>query len=136
MSKSPRLGIAAAETFSVCRMINVDEGSPKQHSSLSVIQNDLSRRTLHVGTHVMDGAIEYIIRQGCDFGTPRFMDVVEFYSGIMEGSREKMNLICRENLPKEEALEFMTYEILEHSLGRPSEVRRGMVDLMTKCFGE
>jgi hypothetical protein len=64
------------------------------------------------------------------------MDIVEFYSGVMEGSREKMTLFCQENITREEVLNSMTFEILEHALGRPSEVRRGVTKLMERCFGD
>lgn len=130
-----RLGIAAPETYSVCRMLNVDEGSPKRHSSLSVIQNDQTKHSLHVGMHVENGTIEYLVQNSCDVGTPRFMDIVEFYNGVLEGSGDRMALICQENIGRQDVLNLMTDEIFEYALGRPSEVRRGVSKLMERCFG-
>lgn len=136
MKKMPRLGIAAPESYSVCRMVNVDERSPKRHSSLSVIQHDQTSHSLHVGIHVMNGTVEYLVQNSCDVGTPRFMDIVEFYNGVMAGSGDRMTMLCHENILREDVLNFMTYEILEYALGRPSEVRRGVTKLMQRCFGD
>lgn len=134
--KKPRLGIAAPESFSVCRMVNVDEDSPKLHSSISVIQNDQSLHALHVGIHVEGGKVVYLVQNSCDVGTPRFLDIVEFYSSIIEGGADQMVLVCRENIERADVLNLMTEEILEFALGRPSEVRRGVTKLMKRCFGE
>lgn len=135
MRKRPVLGIAMPETYSVCRMVNVEEGSPKLHSSLSVIQNDQTKHSLHVGMHVEDGFIQYLVQNSCDVGSPRFMDIVEFYNGMIRGSGERMALVCQENIDRNEVLNLMTEEILEYALGRPSEVRRGVIKLMDRCFG-
>lgn len=117
-------------------MVNVDEKSPKLHSSVSVIQNDQTSHSLHVGMHVLDGTVEYLVQNSCDVGTPRFMDIVEFYNGVMAGSGDKMTLFCQENISREEVLNSMTFEVLEYALGRPSEVRRGVTKLMERCFGD
>jgi|SRR5579871_4252070 len=135
MSRKPRLGIAAPESFSVCRMVNVDDRSPKRHSSISVIQNDQTKHSLHVGMHVQGGVIEYLVQNSCDVGTPDFMDIVDFYGGLVQGSGDRMKLYCQEGISRSEVLNLMTDEVLEYALGRPSEVRRGMTKLMDRCFG-
>jgi hypothetical protein len=135
VSRRPNLGIAMPESFSVCRMVNVDDRSPKRHSSISVIQNDQTKHSLHVGIHVEGGAIQYLIQNSCDIGTPHFMDIVDFYGGLVQGSGDKMKLYCQEGVGRAEVLNLMTDEVLEYALGRPSEVRRGITKLMDRCFG-
>lgn len=135
MSKRPRLGIAAPESFSVCRMVNVEEKSPKQYSSLSVIQNDQTKHSLHVGIHVEAGMIQYLVQNSCDVGSPDFSDVVDFYGGLVQGSGDRMKLYCQEGISRNEVLNVMTAEVLEYGLGRPSEIRRGVTKLMERCFG-
>ena len=133
--RKPRLGIAAPESYSVCRMVNVEAKSPKLHSSISVIQNDQTKHTLHVGMHVEGGAVQYLVQNNCDVGTPDFMDIVDFYGGLIQGSGDRMKLFCQEGVTRTQVLNLMTSEVLEHALGRPSEVRRGVTTLMDRCFG-
>lgn len=137
MRKSaPRLGIAIERSFAVCRMVNVDAASPRRHSSLNVVIDELNGWTWEIALDFVDGRLHVVIPQSCRRRPTNMEYVQEVLSEVMDLSPEKMLLVCMERLDPERLIEILLTEIDLHHPARMEWVNGVVREELRKCVLE
>ena len=135
----PALGIAIRRSFSICRMVNVDQGSPSLHSSLNIMVDELNGWTWEIALDFVNRRLHVVIPQTCRRRPSTLEHVSSVMSEIMSLSPEKMMLVCMEKLDARQVLEALLTEIElydSHDREGKAEIKSGVLDELKKCILE
>jgi hypothetical protein len=134
---SPALGIAAPRRkFSVCRMVNVDSRSPKFHSSLNVVIDELNGWVIELALDTWRGVLREAIVTSCRRRPGSYEEERELLVEVASLSPEKMLVVCMENLPSAQALEALLTEVELHNLAPIDIVKAAVTQRFSHCFLE
>lgn len=135
----PALGIAFKRTFSICRMVNVDRRSPKLHSSLNIMVDELNGWTWEIALDFVNGRLHVIIPQTCRRRPSTLEHVSAVMSEIMALSPEKMLLVCMERLDARQVQDAILTEVDlhdSHDREGKAEIQSMVRDELRKCVLE
>lgn len=135
--RSPNLGIAAPRRkFSVCRMVNVDSRSPKFHSSLNVVIDELNGWIIELALDTWRGVLREVVVTSCRRRPGSYEEERDLLIEVASLSREKMLVVCMENLPGAQALEAVLTEVELHDIAPVDVVKAEVAKRFSHCFME
>lgn len=125
----PRMGVAAVKSFTVCKVVNVDEKSPSFLSLALTIYDEALGRALQMTFPFMGGEPLGLVLPAC-----RRIDMVrvkEHYEEILAAD-PSLVLSCAEGMPGIEAVDFALAEIRARA---KEEVAKALEEAVSMAVG-
>jgi hypothetical protein len=107
-----KLGIAfpkIAETYSVCKLSDVDPGIPEYLSVAALVYAHASRRVTMVDVVIRNLEVRRITQNFCGRGPSDFQELMEVSEKYLEESRTPRRLLCQEGFKTlDDVIHFIT----------------------------
>jgi hypothetical protein len=110
----PALGIAfpkIAETYSVCKLFDVDPKAPEYLSVAALVYAHISGRVSMVDIKIINLEVKRVVSGFCGRGPAGFQELSEVSGKFLEESRTPRRLVCQEGF---KALEDAIYFVTSH----------------------
>jgi len=137
-----RLGISKGriqETFSVCKVVNVNKRSPAYLSTYVLIYANMTGITTIVDIEIERKTVKRIRKKFCGFGPHSFDEILEESRRNFDEGGKNIVLICRENLgTPQDALDFITGHLwADQEVERPEAMGayEDVGEMMLACLG-
>lgn len=135
-----RLGIAPGavpEAFSVCKLVDIRQGSITYLSTFAYVYSLVSRRVSIIEVLMERKTTKYVKLKFCGRGPAEFQEVLDYSADLMEKSDGSTRLVCREGIETlEEVLDFITGHLWDEGV-EPPEAMGAVEDvgeIVLRCF--
>jgi hypothetical protein len=132
------LGIAHAEIYSVCKLIDTTQGVPEYLSAASLIYAHASRRVTMVDVLVRNFEFKQIVQRFCGRGPEGFEDILATSGKYLDESRTSRQLLCREGFKAlDDVVHFITGHLQAEAQLDQNEVVAAtdeVLEIVETCF--